>query len=242
MKTMMTNHIQQALRTQGYSLVQAHELPMLPALDSAWQALRDEYAHLPPDNYLPAGGQYRWRRFSSFVLDGQEGTLTLLPHREYFQDTTINAVTGGIVRHFEPLTPRTVANPFLHELIRWDFAQFPLDHDERIARWQVDVHQIEVVSEVGSHAEPTPEGIHRDGARFVSVHLAQLDNADGGDVSIYDDDKSWLASFRLDHIMHSYLFNDAILWHGVTPITSRDGVNKARRSILTFDYHDSVRL
>ena len=72
---------------------------------------------------------------------------------------------------------------------------------------------------------------------FVTVHLAQLENATGGLVTVYDDDKQPLESFQLHNILDSYLFNDAILWHGVTPIHSDDGVNPAQRGIFTFDFH-----
>jgi hypothetical protein len=103
--------------------------------------------------------------------------------------------------------------------------------------WRVDVHEILVIAEPNSSAHPTPEGVHRDGAEFVTVHLAVLENADGGLVTVYDDDKLPLESFQLNGIMDSYLFDDSILWHGVTPIVSQDGIRPARRAILTFDYH-----
>jgi hypothetical protein len=56
-------------------------------------------------------------------------------------------------------------------------------------------------------------------------------------MTVYDDDRQPLESFQLNHLMHSYLFEDAILWHGVTPLRSIDGINPAERGILTFDYH-----
>ena len=70
-------------------------------------------------------------------------------------------------------------------------------------------HLIRVTAAAGQPGHPTPEGIHRDGAAFVTVHLAELVNARGGDVSIYDDDRELLTSFRLRREMDSYLFNDA---------------------------------
>ncbi|QPC82352.1 2OG-Fe dioxygenase family protein [Phototrophicus methaneseepsis] len=233
-----THNIRQEIAQQGYSLVTAEEIPLSEEMQSGWEAIRAEYASLPADNFLPGGGKYRSRRYDSFYFQPETGELRLLPHRNYFQDTDINAVTGGIVRTFEPLTPETIVNPFLRELIRFDFANFPLrDSEQRYGTWQVDVHQIHVVAQPEEISHPTPEGVHRDGAAFVTVHLAQLENADGGLVTVYDDDKQPLESFQLHHILDSYLFEDAILWHGVTPITSRDGVNPAQRGILTFDYH-----
>ncbi|MGJ3239601.1 MAG: 2OG-Fe dioxygenase family protein [Anaerolineae bacterium] len=233
-----TRDIRSDIAHVGYSCVSADDLPLNGEMAQAWQALLEDYQSLPPDDYLPNNGLYRYRRYDRFYFYPATGELVLLPHRDYFQSKEINQVTGGIVRQFAPLTRTTANNPFLHELIRFDFANFPLANREmRYHPWQVDVHQIYVTAEAGSEGHPTPEGVHRDGAEFVTVHLAVLDNADGGEVSIYDDDKRHIKSFRLQQVLDSYLFNDAILWHGVKPIRSQDGKNPAQRGILTFDYH-----
>lgn len=239
MLNITTQHqIADEIQTKGYSVIPAEEIPLSDDLREAWDILREDYKSLPPDNFLPNNANYRFRRYDRFYFYPATGELRVLPHENYFQDTDINAVTGGIVRTFAPLTPETINNPFLHELIRFDFANFPLeDADMQYQAWQVDVHQIFVVAEVGATGHPTPEGVHRDGAEFVTVHLAALENADGGIVTVYDDDKQPLESFQLHNILDSYLFNDAILWHGVTPLVSADGVNPAKRGILTFDYH-----
>jgi hypothetical protein len=233
-----TQNIRGEISQQGYSVVPGSHIPMTDELARAWEELRAEYPHLPADEFLPGGARYRFRRYDRFYFLPSTGELHLLPHKKYFQSEDINTVTGGIVRDFAPLTPETVQNPFLHELIAFDFEQFPLEDEAmRENPWQVDVHQIFVKSEPGETGQPTPEGVHRDGAEFVTVHLTALHNAEGGVVSVYDDDKSLLESFRLNRILDSYLFNDAILWHGVTPIQSADGVHPAERGILTFDYH-----
>lgn len=226
------------LADKGYIRIPAEAIPLDAHLRSAWNELRADYERLEADQFLPGGASYRFRRYDSFYFLPVTGALHLLPHQDYFQDTSINAVTGGIVRRFAPLLPETVDNPFLHELIRFNFAHFPLcDAAQQYEAWQVDVHEILVVAEPGQDAHPTPEGIHRDGAEFVTVHLALLENAVGGLVSVYDDARQHLESFTLDHLLDSYLFDDAKLWHGVTPIESADGNHPARRGILTFDYH-----
>ncbi|MEL6405610.1 MAG: 2OG-Fe dioxygenase family protein [Chloroflexota bacterium] len=241
----ITTHrpIKQEIANTGYSRVFANNIPLTTKLKSAWETLLADYQSLPPDNHLPDNGLYRYRRYDKFAFHPATGKLQVLPHEDYFQSTDINHVTGGIVRKFAPLTPETIANPFLHALIRFDFAQFPLaDPAYADDMWQVDVHQIHVIADVGSEAHPTPEGVHRDGASFVTVHLAVRENADGGIVSIYDDDKQHLTSFQLENILDSYLFNDSILWHGVKPIRSADNEQPAQRGILTFDFHHKPQL
>jgi hypothetical protein len=232
-------HIRNSIRQQGYSVITGDTIPLSADLQDAWDDLRDDYNHLPPDEHLPGNNAvYRYRRYDSFYFHPMTGRLHLLPHQPYFQNKDINPVTGGIQRDFAPLRAATVENPFLRELIRFNFEQFPLHEIERAYdTWQVDVHEILVTADPNTEGHPTPEGIHKDGAEFVTVHLALLDNADGGEVTIYDDSKQPLDSFRLHNELDSYLFDDARLWHGVTPITSADGVNPAVRGILTFDYH-----
>jgi hypothetical protein len=233
-----TRNIHDDIRDRGYSVVPADTIPLSENLRQAWQTLRDDYNHLPPDEHLPGDATYRYRRYDSFSFQPMTGRLHLLPHRPYFQSKAHNSVTGGIQRHFAPLREATVENPFLQELIRFDFDRFPLrSTDQQYQPWQVDVHEILVVAQPDEEGHPTPEGIHRDGAEFVTVHLAALDNAAGGEVTLYDDDRQPLKTFQLQHVLDSYLFDDARLWHSVTPIRPADGVNPAIRGILTFDYH-----
>lgn len=238
-----THRIVEDLRARRFSLVHADEIPLPERLIQAWEDLRADYAHLPPDEFLPGGARYRLRRYDRFYFHPYTGELAILPHEDYFQSLEINTVTGGVVRRFAPLTPEIAENPFLHELIRFDFSAFPLAQAEmQYNPWQVDVHLIQIVADPGAEGHPTPEGVHRDGAEFVTVHLVNVENAEGGEVTVYDDDRQPLASFQLEQPLDSYLFEDALLWHGVTPIRSADGVHPARRGILTFDFHYSPNL
>lgn len=232
-----THPIREDLETQGYSLIRATELSIPDELRQAWLSLSIDYADLPADEYLPDNGKYRYRRYGRFTFMPATEQLTRLPHLDYFQDTDINQVTGGFIRKFAPLHDSTFDNPFLQELICFDFRHFPIAEDMLQIPWEVQVHLIRVTASAGEDGHPTPEGIHKDGANFVTVHLAELVNADGGDVSIYDNDKNLLSTHRLNQITDSYLFNDEILWHSANPITPKNEAHQAIRSILTFDYH-----
>ncbi len=238
METIKTDrNIKAEIATAGYSLARANELAIPDELRQAWLSLLIDYADLPADEYLPGGAVYRYRRYGRFNFSPDSGELKRLPHEDYFQSADINRVTGGYTRKFAPLLDGIFANLFLRALIRFDFAQFPLDARQRSGDWEVHAHLIRVTAAAGQPGHPTPEGIHRDGAAFVTVHLAELVNASGGDVSIYDDDRKLLTSFRLRQVMDSYLFNDVILWHAAAPIQPIDPEHAAIRSILTFDYH-----
>lgn len=232
-----THDIRQDLHEKGYSLVRATELSIPDNLRQAWLSLSIDYADLPLDEFLPNQGKYRFRRFGRYYFQPETEELLPLPHVDYFQDTDINKVTGGIVRKFAPLLNTTFENKFLQEMIRFDFRNFPLTDEMCHHSWQVDVHLIRVVASADESGHPTPEGIHKDGAEFVTVHLAEFINAEGGTVHIYDNEQNPLEAFTLHQLMDFYLFNDRILWHSADPIAPKQAEHKAIRSILTFDYH-----
>lgn len=237
MRITTTEDVRNTIETTAYSLLPAGAVDVPPELLLAWERLREDYPSLPVDEFLPGGLKYRFRRWGKVYYLPSTGEMLPLPAGDYFQSKDINTVTGGIVRRFAPLLPETLDNPFVQALIRFNMEQFPVRLDQRSQPWQVDIHLIRVVADATGAGHPTPEGIHKDGAEFVTVHLVELDNAAGGDVTIYDNDKQPITRFRLDNLLDSYLFEDPRVWHAAEPITPIDRSQPAVRSILTFDYH-----
>lgn len=230
--------IRSEIAQNGYSVLRTDDLHISDELRQSWLSLTIDYADLPADDFLPGGARYRFRRYGRFRFSPSDGALARMPHEDYFQSAEINPVTGGIIRKFAPLLDTTFGNRFLHELIRFDFAQFPIEDAAQLKEdWEVHAHLIRVTADLSERGHPTPEGIHRDGANFVTVHLAELVNTRGGAVSIYDDDRRLLATFRLEKVLDSYLFDDAKLWHAAEAIVPSTPAHGAIRSILTFDYH-----
>ena len=58
-----------------------------------------------------------------YQLSAMTGRLTYIPGASFYQSIEINPLNGGEHRHFAPLDADTVKNPFLHELIQFDFAR-----------------------------------------------------------------------------------------------------------------------
>jgi hypothetical protein len=233
-----TKDIKSEIEQYGYSLLRASDLRMPDELRQSWLSLTIDFADLPADDYLPGNARYRYRRYGRFRFSPRDGALSRLPHEAYFQGAEINPITGGFVRKFAPLLATTSDNPFLQALIRFDFAQLPLDAPaQRDEDWEVHAHLIRITADDSAPGFPTPEGIHRDGAAYVAVHLAEQVNARGGDAKIYDNNRQLLTSFRLEEALDSYLFQDAKLWHSAEPISPAAPAHGAIRSILTFDYH-----
>lgn len=237
MRITTARDVRTELEALAYSLVPASEIDLPPDLLLAWEGLRSQYASLPLDEFLPGGLKYRFRRWGKAFYLPSTGEIVPLPPTDYYQSADINAVTGGIVRRFAPLLPETFDNPFVQALIRFNMDQFPIRLDQRSQPWQVDIHQIRVIADATGEGHPTPEGIHKDGAEFVTVHLVEYENATGAEVTIYNNAKAPLASFRLSHLLDTYMFEDPRVWHAASPITPVDHIQPAVRSILTFDYH-----
>ena len=230
--------IRREIARNGFYLLRARDLCISDELRQSWLSLTIDYADLPADEYLPGGARYRFRRYGRFRFSPSDGALARLPHEDYFQSAEINTVTGGIIRKFAPLLDSTSDNCFLHELIRFDFAQFPIKDAFQLREdWEVRAHLIRVSADQREQGPPPPEGIHRDGAHFVTVHLAELVNAQGGAVSLYNDDRRLLTTFRLEKVLDSYLLDDAKQWHAAEAISPAAPEHGAVRSILTFDYH-----
>lgn len=226
--------IRATLAQRPYALIRADQITIASHLHADYEQLRAAYADLPVDEYLPNGGKYRFRRFGRYHYQRDGDHLQRLPHTDYFQDQAINSVTGGIVRKFAPLTDALFENRFLQAMIRFNLAHFP---DESISNWEIDVHLIRVIASATFSGEPTPEGVHQDGAEWVTVHLMELENANGGEVTIYDLAKMPIERFRLTQVMDSYLLRDPAVWHSANPIQPIDPSQIGIRSILTFDYH-----
>jgi hypothetical protein len=133
-------------------------------------ALR-EFETLAFDPYT--GGKQRYRRFSQFKLffEAGEWRTELLPHRPFVQSRSYNGVAGGVRREFEPLrfdpTPQVAAGAFAACL-------------DKAARYQINVHQVRVVTSRDIKGVAVPEGPHRDGHDFVMNAIFSRSNITGG--------------------------------------------------------------
>jgi len=185
------------------------------------------------------GGKYRFRRYGLYHLSATTSNLSHIPGASFYQSTEINPLNGGEHRHFAPLAADTVKNPFLHEIIQFDFAQ--LTSKKRIGGdWLIGVHQIRITATTGVQGNPTPEGIHRDDEKYTAQHLIARHNIGGGINYFYGSGPEparrpqavWKQEFYFD----SYYF-DRSLWHGVSPITSGNG--DGHRDVILIDFVES---
>ena len=229
--------IRTELREKKYAVISADEFAIVPELAADRQHLWADWDNLEPDNYLKEGARFRLRRLGFFYLLPSTRELLPLPHAPYFQAAGINAYAGGIKREFAPLLKATLANQFLHELIMFNFRQFPVEGQMSHNPWEIDVHQFRIVASQDEQGEPTPEGLHHDGDDFNAIHLIRRQNATGGKSTVCDNDRNLLASCTLRQPMDSVLVWDPHVMHGVTPIYPENPSEPAIRDVLVIGYN-----
>ncbi len=225
------------LLTNSYAIMSADDFSISPNLVQSRQKLWSDWNDLEPDNYLKNSGSFRFRRFANFYFQPDSQDICPLPHKPYFQDERLNNYAGGIQRELAQLKDSTLDNPFLHELIKFNFRQFPLDEGMSEQNWHVDVHLIRIVASPDEIGEPTPEGIHHDENDFICMHLVKRQNTLGGINTIYDNDCCLLKSFTLYSPMDSVIIWDPRAMHGVSPMMPLVPTRLAIRDMLLIGYN-----
>jgi len=221
-----------------YALVPSQECSLPPDLHEAGESLRRDWEHLEPDPYMADGGSYRSRRYGLYQLSATTGQLTHIPGAPFYQSIEINPLNGGEQRHFAALGANTIENPFLRELILFDFAQLTSNkHMED--DWLIGVHQIRIIAMPGVAGNPTPEGTHRDAENYTSQHLISRHNIGGGINYFYGNGSEPTgvpqAVWKQKSYFDSYYF-DRSLWHGVSPIVSGKRDGGGHRDVLLIDF------
>ncbi len=221
-----------------YALVPSHKFSFSPNLNESGVLFRRDWAHLEPDPHMADGGGYRSRRYGLYQRSGMTGQLTHIPSASFYQSIEINPLNGGEHRRFAALGANTVKNPFLHELIQFDFAQ--LTSNKHIEDdWLIGVHQIRIIAMTGVPGNPTPEGTHRDHENYTSQHLISRHNIGGGINFFYGNGPEPTgapqAVWKQKSYFDSYYF-DRSQWHSVSPIVSGKHDGGGHRDVLLIDF------
>jgi hypothetical protein len=237
----LNRNLRDRISQSGYAIVEGRDFFIPLTLQQHWQDFAKSWNHLSEDVYLQHASFKRFRRYSYLRYDLFTREMTLLPNAPFYQSKLVNPLFGGIQRRFAPLLPASLQNPFLKQLIALDLEQFPIDYIQDSFTWKVGIHQIRIACENNQPAHPAPEGIHRDGHRFVAMHFIGKRNALGGMSNIYKEKCSLLESVNLHTAMDSIFVDDTCVMHDVTPIqplkidlrTDRDVL------VLTYDFMNS---
>lgn len=235
--------IRSELQEKKYALISAEEFSFAPELVVDRQHLWADWDDLKLDNYLKDNGRFRQRRFGLFYMLPSTGELLPLSPAAYIQTRKINTYAGGIARKFAPLLEKTLTNQFLHDLIKFNFRQFPVDSSRTHQPWEIDVHQFRIVASQDEQGQPTPEGIHHDGDDFNCIHLIGRQNASGGVNTVCDNNRNPLTTCTLHQPMDSIIVWDPYVMHGVTPIYPTNPSESAIRDVLVigYNYHPDLK-
>lgn len=209
---------------------------VLAPQDAHWQALKDSYAALPTDDYLPGGETYRLRRFGRYLYLAADNSLEHLEHAPFYQSRDYNPLSGGIHRDFAPLAPATQGNPVLRRLIRFHVhhcaALYPQVRD-----WLIYVHQIRILGNGGATGQPTPEGLHQDGHHVVAQVLVARENVRGAQSTVCDANRVPIYQTVLREGLDTVVVDDRAVWHEVTPLQGIDPSRPAYRDMLLIDFN-----
>jgi len=241
----MENKIPKELASQGYTILQAPSIAnaswseLLKQYEAEWHSFSQSWNDLPADQFLSDGGHYRYRRYSVFNWSMTKSKLDLLPHEPHYQSTYRNNMNGGIYREFEAFKKETLENPLLTGIINYIASEISFSNEKQ---WRIQAHQFRIQANADEAGQPTPEGVHRDGADFILIMVLNRKNISGGENHIYDDSKKLVFSGTLENAGNAVLIDDRIVWHGVSEVYPVDDKQPSHRDVLVLTFHNEMML
>lgn len=221
------------LTSAGACVVSAADLASsLGVCDDAWAHFGRHWEQLAPDPYAAELGVRRLRRYGRFRCEG--GLAEPMPAEAFLQPHDSNPLYVGRDRHFEPLTDAFARDPLLGRLLGLLSRFATAVHDA--AQWTVKVHPFRVIASAGGEAQPTPEGLHRDGVTLVTSLLINRRNAVGGESSVVDLSGRPLLTTTLRQPGALLAGDDRRTMHGVAPIRPLDSATPALRDVLVITF------
>lgn len=192
---------------------------------------------MPADPHLFKGEGERFRRYARFLIHPHNKTLSIFEHDTFFQDKKFDQLYGDIHRTFAPMLKEDYGNNFFQMLLIDSYKALPLTAELRSEPFEISAHMIRIeATSSRSTGRPAPEGIHRDGYHFGSIHLIRRRNVRGADNNIYNLQQKLIHTTRLTEPMDSIYFDDRAIFHGVTPFECENSNERATRDMLILLY------
>jgi hypothetical protein len=233
---MNLDEVARELASRKFSFITADDWALERDHPDACDELTSSWDRLVTDHYMKNGDRYRQRRFCKYRVDASTLSFEELEGSVFYQAPEINSYAGGLAREFAPVEPAIRRNEALQATIRFCLQAIERSLGDPKATWRVFVHQFRIHCSNSVTGQPTPEGMHRDGHEFISMHLMDRVAIDGGVSTIADPQGHLLLSVTLKDRMDSFLVDDRALVHGVSPITPFDA-EAGHRDMLVIDYN-----
>lgn len=193
-----------------------------------WPAYRSSWDGLVRDRYMADGGRYRRRRFS--VCTVSANGIVQERHQPHVQALEFNPLNGGIDRWFAPVGD---------DIITHDVTRTAILACHKIfgpaapgAAWRVEMHQIRTETRTGELGKATPEGLHRDGVRWICIVLVNRRNISGALTRICDRDRRPIEELTLGRELDALFLDDERVLHEVTPCGPLEAHLPAFRDVL----------
>lgn len=228
----MSHDIERELRSVGFW---RGGVPASAIETEDWHSLVAASEQLQPDVYAPDAGRcrslnrFRWNDTSlgprlvdagnaapyrqSSVYNPELGDV----HRKYPTSAALNASSTVLVEIAGTIAPalcRIASSPLL----------------------LINVHHVRYCCRPARPARNSPAGLHKDGERFISVHLIARRDVIGGMNRIADNERRCIAEFTLERPGDCFLIDDDRVWHGVDMMEVSAGASQGIRDILLIDY------
>ena len=192
-----------------------------------WPVFRSSWDCLVPDSYMADGGRYRRRRFSVSTISASG--IVQQPHQPHVQALEFNPLNGGVDRWFAPVGEDIVTHDVTRAAIR---ACHKIFDPALGSAWRVEVHQVRTETRIGEVGKATPEGLHRDGVRWICILLVNRRNISGAITKICDRDGHPIEELVLDNELDALFLDDERVLHEVTPCCPFEGRLPAFRDVL----------
>jgi hypothetical protein len=204
---------------RGYTFVGGDSLrASVGAHGAAWTALLALWDDLGDDPYLQGDYMFRSRRYGTVGLVPRTGEIRMHSPSTFFQPSAINPYAGDIVRTFAPLPDGLATDDIFAGLLGSSFDRFGVEEEYLDAEWVLDVNLFRLRVEGARVTEPTPEGIHRDGVPFGTVHVVRRHLVEGGVSQVYTMDEKLVDVRLLEEPLDTLCAFDNRLKHYATPI------------------------
>jgi hypothetical protein len=224
----------------GYSFLPGRKtralMPARGADDAAWQEFSESWNRLGLDQYMRDGGRYRSRRHAVYSALSTSDYAHREPNQPHYQSLDYNHLNGGIARHYLPIEDVFANNAVFLGILGLCCKTFGRLRPK--ANWHIKVHQFRIEANQLCSAQPTPEGVHRDGVHYVLMMMVKRQNIINGETDIFNADGARLGRFLLADAWDAAIVDDEQVRHGVTPIVQLDTTQPGLRDVLVITFRD----
>ena len=207
-----------------------------------WDRFVAGWDRLTVDQYDPSTQGERRRRYGRMLARktaGRSYELLPLAAAAFRQSAEVIPLYGGRSRHFAPIEDDTLGSPVLHSIVRWDVTIVDAA-DGLPQEVLLGLHMIRTIVRRSERRLPAPEGRHRDGHRYVAMHLISRGWCRGATSNVYEGRATEPSlSVTLKEPLDTIIVNDERMNHDVTALEA--AAERGVRDMLLIDFDDGYR-